>query len=206
MASASDADSLTRLVELVAGLVREKGEKDDAHDLIARFGRGEISSEQIIKELSAQYQLGIGGAVRALAEHDQETAKLLGERLRSRLDGVLADLGQGAPAAGLANPPKAASQFKDRDDDVLRREYVILKLLANRNAEVRTAAILAAIQAYDATVTEVALTAHLARLVKAGTIARERKGRYRGSPSIGPQLTALANEIESRQLKLPKAP
>lgn len=206
MASASDADSLTRLVELVAGLVREKGEKDETHDLIARFGRGEISSEQIIKELSAQYQLGIGGAVRALAEHDQETAKLLGERLRSRLDGVLADLGQSAPAPGLASPPKAASQFKDRDDDVLRREYVILKLLANRNAEVRTAAILAAIQAYDATVTEVALTAHLARLVKTGTIARERKGRYRGSPLIGPQLTALANEIESRQLKLPKAP
>lgn len=202
MASPPDAESLTRLVELVAGLVREK---EETRELIARFGRGEITSEQIVSELSAQYQLGIGGAVRALAEHDPETAKLLGERLRLRLDGVLADLSQLASAPRATQPAATApSQFKDRDDDVLKREYVILKLLANRNEEVRTGSILEATHAYDATVTEVALTAHLGRLVKAGVIARERKGRYRGSPAIGAQLAALANEIESRQLTLPK--
>lgn len=203
MAHTDDAETVGRLAELVAKLVHEQ---EEARRLIAAFGRGEISSDQIINALSAQYQLGIGGAVRALAEHDKDTAQQLGERLRSRLDGVLAELAARDAAAAVKARPRSAltDTFKDRDDDVLRREYVILKVLANRNTDVRSASIFDAVRLLDATLPDESITAHLGRLLKAGIIGRERKGRYRGLPQGRAYIAALEAEIEGRRLLVPE--
>jgi DNA-binding transcriptional ArsR family regulator len=201
MAQTDDPEAVSRLVELVAQLVREK---EETKRLIAAFGKGEISSDRIIAELSAQYQLGIGGAVRALAEHDKFAAQQLGERLRSRLDGMLAELtARDATAAKLRPRTSASDTFKDRDDDVLRREFVILKALANRNSDLKSSSIFDAVRAFDPKVPDESITAHLGRLLKAGLIARERKGRYRGLPHGNDYLAALEAEIESRRLPLP---
>lgn len=204
MASNPDNDSVARLVEQVAQLVRDK---EDSKDLLAAFGRGEISSEQIVNRLAAQYQTGIGGAVRALAEHNKDAAQRLGERLRSRLDAFLAELGDGDGAS--ANKPvkaAAADGLKERDDDVLRREYVMMSLLANSNEAVKSANIFKAVKTLGKDVADMATTTHLSRLLKAGYIGKERKGRYHALAQGATHLTALACEIEARGLTLPTVP
>jgi DNA-binding transcriptional ArsR family regulator len=202
MAAPLENETFSRLLELVTQLLREK---EDSKDLLSAFSRGDLSSEQIVNALAARYQTGIGGAVRALAEHNKDAAQQLGERLRNRLDGFLAELaaGENAPAT---KPLRASvyDGFKDRDDSVLRREYVMMKLLASSNDAMRSASIFETVKAVDVDVQDEAITAHLSRLVKAGLIGRERKGRYHGLPHGISHVAALVSEIEARGLKVPK--
>lgn len=203
MATPTDTDATAALTELVRQLLQEK---DDARKLLAAFGRGEISTDQIVAQLAAQYQTGIGGAVRALAEHDKAAAKQLGERLRDRLDNFLREIGgsETPPSAKPAREPRPDG-FKDRDDDVLLREYVMLKTLTRSDEPVRSAIIFAAVKDLLGKAGDEAITAHLVRLQKAEIVGKERKGRYHGIARSQTHLAALEAEIEARGLKLPVA-
>jgi hypothetical protein len=203
MTNPPDNDATAALAELVKQLLQEK---HDARQMLAAFGRGEISSDQIVAQLAAQYQTGIGGAVRALAEHDKAAAKQLGERLRDRLDSFLSELGAGEPPP-QPRPARTVRTdgFKDRDDDVLLREYVMLKTLTRSDEPVRSAAIFTAVKALLGGVGDEAITAHLVRLQKADIIGKERKGRYHGIARSQTHLAALEAEIEARGLRLPAA-
>ena len=195
-------DTLDTLVKLVAQLVEERG---DTRRLLAAFARGELTNEQVVNELAAQYQTGIGGAVRALAEHDKEAAQQLGARIRSRLDSFMSELAAAdGPAARAAHRPANADGFKDRDDAVLLREYVILSALVQSNDSVRSASIFEAVKAVDEEINDETITAHLARLLKAQIIGRQRKGRYHGIAQSQTHLAALMREIEARGLALPR--
>ncbi len=203
MSTPTENDATIALVEMVKQLLQEK---EDSRKLLAAFGRGEISSEQIVAQLASQYQTGIGGAVRALAEHDRGAAKQLGERLRDRLDSFLVELGANVPLPA-AKPARDARTdgFKDRDDDVLMREYVMLKALTKSDEPIRSASIFGAVKALFDGVSDETITAHLVRLHKAEIVGKERKGRYHGIARSQAHLAGLKAEIEARGLKLPTA-
>lgn len=206
MPPGAGSDSIAALVDLVAELVREK---EETKRLLAAFAKGEIGREQIVEELASRYQLGIGSAVQALAEHDGAAAQQLGERLRSRLDSALAEI------ASRGNPSKSRSQdaspapasslamLKERDDAVLKREYVLLSAMSSRNEAVRSADLIKAAQKQEPGLSDEAVTAHLIRLLNAGIIGKERKGRYHGTPLSRGHLDDLAREIEARGLTVP---
>ena len=200
------SDSIAALVGLLAGLVREK---DETQRLLTAFSKGEIGSEQIVNELAARYQLGIGGAVQALAEHDKAAAQQLGERLRLRLDSALAEIaGRGGPprakpTESIPAPVAGVTILRDRDDSVLRREHVLISALSGRNDAVRSADLIKAAKAFEQGLTDEAVTAHLIRLLNAGIIGKERKGRYHGTAESRSHLADLAREIEARGLELP---
>lgn len=206
MPPGAGSDSISALVELVAELVREK---EETKRLLASFAKGEIDREQIVDELASRYQMGIGSAVQALAEHDGAAARQLGERLRSRLDSALAEIAsRGSPSKSRSQdnaPPPTGSiaLLKDRDDAVLKREYVLLSAMSGRNEAVKSADLIKAAQKQEAGLSDEAVTAHLIRLLNAGIIGKERKGRYHGTPLSRGHLDDLAREIEVRGLTLP---
>lgn len=207
MPPASSSDSLTSLVELVAELVREK---DETRRLLAAFSRGEISSEQIVDDLAAHYQLGVASTVQALAEYDAGAAQQLGERLRGRLDSALAELASRdrprptRPAPDETGPATSIAAFRDRDDTVLLREYVLVSALVGRNDAVRSADLIRIAKRREERLSDEAVTAHLIRLHNAGIIGKERKGRYNGTLESRSHLEALTREIEARGLRLPQ--
>lgn len=206
MPPGAGSDSISALVELVAGLVREK---DETKHLLAAFSKGEISSEQIVNELASRYQMGIGSAVQALAELDGAAAQQLGERLRTRLDSALAEIAsrghsrKSSSQEGTAAPASGIAMLKERDDAVLRREYVLLSALGSRNEAVKSGDLIKAAQQHEAGLSDEAVTAHMIRLLNAGLIGKERKGRYHGTPACRSHLEDLAREIEARGLALP---
>lgn len=210
MPPVSSPDSVTALVELVSELVREK---DETRRLLGAFSKGEYSPEQIVNELAARYQMGIGGAVQALAEYDKDAARQLGERLKLRLDSALADIAsRPSPSqtrrTGSEQQPSAIgiAALKERDDAVLRREYVLLSALSGRNTAVRSGDLIKAAQALEPELSDEAVTAHLIRLHNAEIIGKERKGRYSATPESNRHLAHVANEIEARGMKLPPRP
>lgn len=201
------SDSISALVSLVAELVREK---DEAKRLIGAFAKGEISSEQIVNDLASRYQLEVAGTVSALAEHDPVAAEHLGQRLRLRLDSTLADIANrsmSAPrAAGGAveTPPNSGvTSLKEREDDVLLREHVLLTAICGRNEPARAADLIKAAKDFEANLSNEAVTAHLIRLVNADIVGKERKGRYHGTLQSRKHLEQLEREIEARGLRLP---
>ncbi len=203
-------DSVSALVELVSELVREK---DETRRLLSAFSKGEYSPDQIVNELASRYQMGIGGAVQALAEYDRDAAQQLGERLKSRLDSALADIASRTPSvrAGKTDGEQPAqavgiASFKEREDPVLRREYVLLSALSGRNTAVRSGDLIKAAQAIEPDLSDEAVTAHLIRLHNASIIGKERKGRYSATPESNKHLGLLVREIEARGINLPPKP
>ncbi len=203
------SDSISALVELVAELVREK---DETRRLLAEFAKGGISSEQIVNELAARYQSGVGGAVQALAEHDKDAALQLAERLRTRLDSALAEIASRGRPQRASSADNATGQsvgiavLKDRDDVVLCREYVLVSAVSAGNVAARSADLIRAAKAIEQGLSDEAVTAHLIRLVNAGIIAKERKGRYHGTALSRRHIADLTSEIEARGLRLPPLP
>ncbi|MEQ1715983.1 MAG: hypothetical protein ABL907_08370 [Hyphomicrobium sp.] len=215
--------SIAALVALVGELVRDKGQAlrqqaapnddstDETHRLLTAFSNGEISSEQIVNELSARYQTGVGAVVQALAEFDKNAAQQLGERLRLRLDSALAEIasrgsGPKQVPGKLAEAPTQQSgmpTFKDRSDVVLLREYALVSALSSSDQDAKAADLIRAAKAFEPEVTAEAVTAHLLRLVNAGVLGRERKGRYHGTADSRRHFQDLTNEIEARRLRLP---
>ncbi|MFM9939694.1 MAG: hypothetical protein ACKVP7_09380 [Hyphomicrobiaceae bacterium] len=200
MAANRDDDANARAIELLTQLLSH----DDLDALLASFTRGEIEKDRIVNELAARYQRGIGSAVQALAEHDKEAAQQLGLRLRDRLNEFLAGLGQrDTPSSQKTAKLNRSESFKDRDDAVLLREFVILKALAKTDAAFKSAEIYALVRQYNPNVQDDAITAHLGRMLKLGVIGKERKGRYSAVPGGAEHLAALSDEIEVRGLPQP---
>ncbi len=204
------SDSVSALVELVSELAREK---DETRRLLSGFSKGEYSPDQIVDELASRYQMGIGGAVQALAEYDRDAAQQLGARLRSRLDSALADIASRTPQSRARRtegepPPTAAgiAAFKEREDAVLKREYVLISVLSGRNTAVRSGDLIKAAQAMEPELSDEAVTAHLIRLHNAGIIGKERKGRYSATQDSQKHLVQLVREIEARGMELPPKP
>lgn len=204
MSGDPDNESNAKTVELLTRLLGE----NDLDALLDAYARGDLSEDRIVTELAVRYQRGIGSAVQALAEHNRGAAKQLGERLRSRIEEFLSTLAdRDAPTQTPATRPAAAPDgFKDRDDTVLRREYVILKALANRNTALKSATIFEVVRGVVDGAQDEAITAHLGRMVKAGVIERPRKGYYIAAAGGAPHLDGLASEIEARGLALPALP
>lgn len=200
MVANRDDDANARAIELLAKMLSTK----DLDQLVAAYSSGAISSDRVVNELAARYQMSIGSAAQALAEHDAQAAELLGQRLRARVDEFLAGLAgrTGKPDVKVA-APSATDGLKDRDDAVLLREYVILKTLARTNGALRSSEIFATVNKFGGESHDEAITAHLARMLKQGVIGRERKGRYNAVPAGSSHLRALATEIEARELRLP---
>ena len=205
MSSDQDNEVNARTLELLTRLLGE----NDLDALLNTYAKGDLTEDQIVTELAVRYQRGIGSAVRALAEHNQSAAKQLGERLRNRIEEFLSSL----PDRGTPKPDDRPRQvvasmetFKDRDDAVLQREYVILKALAGRNGSLRSATIFDVVRSVVDGVQDEAITAHLGRMVKAGVIGRARKGRYNAVAQGDTHLQGLTSEIEARGLPLPALP
>jgi DNA-binding transcriptional ArsR family regulator len=206
MSVENDRESQASLVALVTKLL---GEKEETRRLVAEFAKGGVSAERVVNEIAARFQLDFGGTVRAVAELDREAAQQLGARMRNRLDSMLAELGEPEAVLRQSKPQrKPTNDFSGRDDDVLRREYVVVKLLLETDnaTELKAAALLGAIRVFDRSIDDATLTAHLDRLVKMGVIARERKGRYQSSPASSGHLAALTKELEARGLAVPSVP
>lgn len=188
-------------VSVLANLIAEQArEKDAVRQLLARFGRGELTREQVINELAARFQLDIGASVQALAEYDKDAAQQLGTRLKGRLDAALVEIGR---RRSTETPSPQPTSFVDRDDDVLRREYVIVTKLLSHNGAVKTADLISAARAIEPGITDEAVTAHLNRIVPTGGIAKVAKGRYQRGPETQAHREGLIKEIEARRLDLP---
>lgn len=216
MPNSSDGEALTQLMELMLQLVRER---DEAKRIVSAFGRKELAAEEVVKALSSLNEFGFGATVRALAEFDKDVAQRLAERARGGINAFLAELDSGrhtpeqSAGAPFEQKRQAATRieqagamshaFKDRDDGVLVREYVIFRMIATSNAEVRSPEIFNEIKKLNAETTEEAITAHLVRLQKSGLIGRARKGRYHAVPASRRHLAALSSEIEARRLETP---
>ncbi len=195
-----DDDGTARTIELLTQLLSH----NDIDALLASFSKGEIGQDRIVGELAVRYQRGIGSAVQALAEHNKEAAQQLGERLRDRLDEFLTGLAK--RDLSHVNPlpkPHRSESFRDRDDAVLLREFVILDAFAKTNAAFKSAEIFALVRQLNGSVQDDAITAHLARMLKLGVIGKERKGRYNAVPRGADHLAALISEIEARGLPRP---
>lgn len=191
------SDPISVLATLVAELSREK---DEPHRLLAAFGRGELTSNQIIDELTARFQLGIGASMQALAEYDKDAAQQLGTRLKGRLDTALAEIGK---RSGAKNSASQATKFSDKDDDVLRREYAIAVKLLTHNGAVKTADLIAVSRTLEPDISDEAVTAHLNRIVLAGAIVKGGKGRYLSGPETKTHRDNIKEEIEMRHLDIP---
>lgn len=205
MSSDRQDEASARAVEMFAQWVKS----NDLDALLAAYARGEISDERIINEIAARYQRGIGSAVQALAEHNKAAAQQIGERLKGRIDEMLDGLARrdvSAPASKPRLKPSAPDALKDRDDAVLLREHIILTALAKTNAALKSADIFEHLRTFDPVLQDDLITAHLARMHKAGFIGKQGKGRYQAVPSGAAHLQLLAEEIEARGLRVPKAP
>jgi hypothetical protein len=195
-------EATARAVEMFTQWVKS----NDLDALLAAYARGEITDERIINEIAVRYQRGIGSAVQALAEHNKAAAQQIGERLKGRIDEMLDGLARRDAAAAAQKPRAKASgtdTLKDRDDAVLLREHLILSALSKTNAALKSAEIFEHLRKFDASLQDDVITAHLARLHKAGMIGKQGKGRYHSAPGGAVQLLALASEIEARALPLP---
>lgn len=191
------ADPLVVLAGLVAELSREK---DETRRLLAALGRGEITAAEVIDDLAARFQLGIGASVQALAEYDKDAARQLGTRLKGRLDAALGDIAKRGAVEGTS--PRAA-KFADRDDGVLRREYFIVSKILTSNAPVKTGDLIASARVLEPGISDEAVTAHLNRMVLAEVILKSGKGRYVRSLKTPAHRDSLTNEIETRGLAIP---
>lgn len=198
----------TVLIQLIAELLGQLKKRQDAGELVDAYGRGELTTTEIVQKLAAQYQSGIGGAVRGLAELNKDAAVQLGELLRNRLDVCLAELETGPGRAGKPAPRKReAVSFKDRDDAVLLREFALVAALTRSDEEVRSAQLFeiaaAVAAAANDKITNEAVTAQLGRLVDQDVVGKVRKGRYHGTAQSKAHLASLKAEIEARGLALP---
>lgn len=202
MSESPELETLGSLVAIVTQLLKEKTE---AADLVEAFRRGEISREEVVSRLASHYQKGLGATVRELAEHNKEAAQQIGQRLRTRLDSFLAELADSNAALQPGAPDRQRSEiaFRDRDDAVLLREYVIIRSLIQSDESMRSASIFEAVRAEGIDAKDQAITAHLARLLDAHIVGKERKGRYHGIAESRTHLAALRAEIEARGLKVP---
>ena len=195
------ADPGSDPIIVLAGLVAELSrEKEEPRRLLAAFGRGEITRAEVIDDLAARFQLGIGATVQALAEYDKDAAQQLGTRLKGRLDAVLTDIGK---RGAVKKPAAQATKFGDRDDDVLRREYAIVAKVLALNAPVKTADLIALSRVFEPEISDEAVTAHLNRIVLAGVITKGGKGRYLRGPETKAHRDDLAEEIQLRGLDVP---
>ncbi len=197
MAPPDDSDS-RKLVEMALKLL-------DTDILIAAYQRKEIEDEDIIKELAWRYQKGIGSAVSALGEINKDVARQLGERLRSRMDSLIKELAE-------RDDDKPDKQVKTkagivgRDDAVLLREYIILRVVDRSNGEVRSAHIFDAVRSWNSSIPDEHITAHLARLVKGRVIVREGKGMFTKTARTADHLARLTDVIDRRKINLPVVP
>ncbi len=191
------SDPISVLATLVAELSREK---EEPRRLLAAFGRGELTSAQVIDELTARFQLGIGASMQALAEYDNDAAQQLATRLKGRLDTALAEIGKRSAAK---NSAVQATKFGDRDDDVLRREYAIVAKLLAYNGPVKTADLITLSRALEPDISDEAVTAHLNRIVLAGAIVKGGKGRYLSGQETKAHRDGIKEEIEVRRLDVP---
>ncbi len=200
MSASQDDDASGRNVDLLARLLR----LHDLDMLLDAFSQGQIDRTQLTKESASNFQRNIGSFIRALAEHDPGAAQDVGQVLRDRIDEFLGGLERRTGA--IAVSPARSEGFKDRDDSVLLREFVVLTALTRTNDAIRSAEIFKLIRLFDAKVQDQAITAHLARMLKAGLAEKLRKGRYSAVPASADHLGALTREIEARGLALPTVP
>lgn len=204
MSSSRKDNTAARAVEVIAQFVSN----NDLDELRASYARGEITQDELVNEIAARYQRGIGSAVQAVAEHDKALAVQIGERLRDRIEEQLTMLSNRGSLASRREPKRAGPEaLKDRDDDVLIREYLILRALTKGNASpFRTAEILALVHQFEPGAQENSVTAHLTRMFNAGLLEKASKGRYNAVPASKAHMAALADAIEQRGLQLPAQP
>jgi hypothetical protein len=197
-----DDDLTPRAYEVLAKILQN----NELDELRLAFLRGEISAERLINEITARYQRGIGSAVQALAEHDKDLAQQVGERIRSRLDEQLQSLAARDARVSKKKEPKSPSSegLKDRTDDVLQREYLILNAVAGSDIPVKAADIFKLVRAFDPGLSDNVITAHLARMHEMGVIGKAGKGKYHKVAPGAAHSLALADAIEARGLPLPK--
>lgn len=204
-------DNQASLAQLLTQLIKEK---DGTRDLISAFGRGEITSDYVVKELVSRYQREVLGAMHGLAVFDEAAAKRLGDSLRQGIEGVVAQIGgttgnpnsSGGPSDSFPRV-QGVGPVADRDDPVLRREYALVLRLNDRpNEIVRTSELIAIARSIEPSITDEAVTAQLGRLATSQIIERAKKGYYKSTPKSAPHLNDLKNEIEARGLALPKRP
>jgi hypothetical protein len=198
-AGKKSVDPLSRLSDLVAELL-----DDTPKRLVAAYGDDKISRDTLHKKLAAMFHNEFGGPIRGLAEHDREAAQEFGLTLRRRIDQLLAELGAGdsLPASGQRQPD--AEHVKDKTDDVLRREYAIIKALAGSDQALRSSELYEIVKALDPATNDMTITANLVRLANAGTIGKARKGQYHGTAQSRSYLKDLRAEIDARGLPLPR--
>ena len=200
MSASQDDDASGRNVDLLARLLR----LHDLDMLLDAFSQGQINRDRLTKESASNFQRNLGSFIRALAEHDPGAAHEVGQLLRDRIDEFLSGLDR-RPGSTTAGPMRSEG-FKDRDDGVLLREFVILTALTRTNDAIRSAQIFGLVRQFDGKVQDQAITAHLARMLKAGVADKARKGRYNAVAASVPHLGALTREIEARGLPLPTVP
>jgi hypothetical protein len=177
---------------------RPLDEIGEANRILEDFSQELITSDQVKKRLAALYQRCIGGPTRTLIELDEQTGLELAALIAKRSQAILAEHGAVSPPAEQLPEPNSAERLKAKSKTVLRREQVLLTELTKTNEEVSSARLLSLVHAHDETVSEAAVIAHLDRLLRAGLIARERKGLYRRSSASRSYLDSLTRELEAR--------
>lgn len=202
---AHDGEDDATALELIAQYLRAT----DLDHLRVALAKGEISKQAFEDEFTARFYRYYS-VVQALSEQDKAMAQRITERLRDRMveqADVLAR--RGTTPGKLSAASKAAKAdpggLRNRADDVLLREFVILNALAKSNAPVKSAEIFAAVRKLDAGLSDNVITAQLARMVEAGVLGKHGKGQYQPAAAGAGQIAALAAEIELRGLKLPAA-
>lgn len=202
MANNRDDDLSPRAYEMLAKILQN----NELDELRLAYLSGEITAERLINEITSRYQRGIGSAVQALAEHDKVLAQQVGERIRSRLDEQLQSLAARDARPAKKKEPKSPGTegLKDRTDDVLQREYVILNAVASSDIPVKAADIFKLVRGFDPGLSDNVITAHMARMHEMGVIGKAGKGKYHKVAAGAAHSLSLADAIEARGLALPK--
>lgn len=201
--AANSVDAATRrAIEDIAKALQA----NEFDELRLAYTKGEISAGHLINEIAARYQRGIGSAVQALAEHDKTVAQQVGERLKARIDEQLQTLANRDEHAASKKTAKTtmADGLRDREDAVLQREYVILKILSKSDIPLKASALFERVRGYDVSLSDNAITTNLGRMVDRGMIGKASKGRYHSVAASPAHVHALADAIEARGLTLPK--
>lgn len=169
--------------------------------LMAALERGELPPERVVRTILAQFQLGIGGSVRALGEIDPSTARNVALQLRQRLEAILREIdsmelpGEGEPAA---EQQPIAARLKDKRLTVLERERAVLEKIDKTDQTFALRDLKALVIEAEPKLSDATLAANLDRLQAEHVIARPRKGHYARTAATRDYLYAVKAEIAAR--------
>jgi DNA-binding transcriptional ArsR family regulator len=172
----------------------QQDERVQLGELLRLVEEGRIDAGQVKKRLMVLFHTGIGGVTRALAELDQKSALEVAQRLKKGVDALLSEMMSEVEPS--PEPSDAKTRLGNKSKEILIRERTLLKALLATNQELPSKDLLGMLKKAEANLRESTLTAHLDRLRRGKLIVRERKGRYRSSPSSKAYLDMIEDLIE----------